>query len=122
MAKRFAAVLLSVCMLIGMILPMSAVGGQTVKKDVAFDSTTNTATITLTIPGGTPPAMNVIFVLDNSSSMKVKVGDKSRMKLAIEAAEQFIGSRNCRGLCAGVVSIFGRRTGTRTDFCPRPSA
>ncbi|MBQ2708811.1 MAG: VWA domain-containing protein [Clostridia bacterium] len=92
MAKRFAAVLLSVCMLIGMILPMSAIEAQTVKKDVAFDSATNTATITLTIPGSTPPAMNVIFVLDNSSSMEVMVGDKSRMALAIEAAKQFIGS------------------------------
>lgn len=92
MAKRFAAVLLSVCMLIGMILPMAATDVRTVKKDVAFDSATNTATITLTLPGGTPPAMNVIFVLDNSKSMEAKVGKTTRMELAIEAAELFINS------------------------------
>ena len=92
MIKKFAAVFLTICMLFGMALPMGAADERTVTKTVAFDSATNTATITLTLPGGTPPAMNVIFVLDKSSSMREPVGDKSRMALAIEAAEQFINS------------------------------
>ena len=92
MIKKFAAVFLTICMLFGMALPMGAADKRTVTKTVAFDSATNTATITLTLPGGTPPAMNVILVLDKSSSMGEPVGETTRMALAIKAAEQFIGS------------------------------